>query len=138
MKPTTTPCRRRTFLGGCAAASAVTLTACAGADEESEPSQWVEVLDAESLAVGASEQVQVGEEYFLLHRVSDAEVRAFSAVCTHQGCTVGVDEDRGTFRCPCHGSEYNLVTGQVEVRPAEDPLDAVEAEISEGVIRLYL
>src|SRR5262249_52681213 len=32
------------------------------------------------------------------------QVRAFSAICTHQGCTVA-SVSGGTINCPCHGSK---------------------------------
>ena len=42
----------------------------------------------------------------------------FDAVCPHAGCTVGYDQRRVRFVCPCHGSEFNGSTGAVEVGPA--------------------
>jgi thiosulfate dehydrogenase [quinone] large subunit len=42
----------------------------------------------------------------------------FDAVCPHAGCTVGYDQQRVRFVCPCHGSEFNGNTGAVEVGPA--------------------
>ena len=36
-------------------------------------------------------------------------VKAFTAVCTHQGCTVGMVED-GMIGCPCHGSTFDIAT----------------------------
>lgn len=50
------------------------------------------------------------------------QVVAFSAICTHQGCTVAPDGER--LRCPCHGSVYEAFTGAVVNGPAEDPLPA--------------
>jgi nitrite reductase/ring-hydroxylating ferredoxin subunit len=47
---------------------------------------------------------------------------AFSAVCTHQGCTVG-DVTGGTINCPCHGSKYAITDGAVTAGPAKRPLD---------------
>ncbi|MCA1220744.1 Rieske (2Fe-2S) protein, partial [Streptomyces sp. 8L] len=41
------------------------------------------------------------------------EFKAFSAVCTHQGCTVASISD-GTIKCPCHGSTYSIVDGSVK------------------------
>jgi Rieske Fe-S protein len=46
--------------------------------------------------------------------------KAFSAKCTHAGCTVNKVAD-GTIDCPCHGSKFNL-DGTVANGPAQTPL----------------
>lgn len=46
--------------------------------------------------------------------------KAFSSICTHEGCTVnGYNGSR--LICPCHGSEYDL-TGKVVAGPAPTAL----------------
>jgi Rieske Fe-S protein len=47
--------------------------------------------------------------------------KAFSAICTHQGCTVG-GVSGGTINCPCHGSKFKIADGAVAKGPAEQPL----------------
>jgi thiosulfate dehydrogenase [quinone] large subunit len=56
----------------------------------------------------------------ILIRGSDGSLKAFSAVCTHAGCTVGYEN--GTIICPCHGGEYNPETGEVIAGPPPAPL----------------
>jgi len=46
---------------------------------------------------------------------------ALSAVCTHQGCTVGYNSVANDIECPCHGSVYSIA-GNVVVGPAISPL----------------
>lgn len=47
--------------------------------------------------------------------------KAFSAVCTHQGCTVtGVSN--GIIECGCHGSRFRATDGSVAGGPANGPL----------------
>ena len=41
---------------------------------------------------------------------------AFSAVCTHAGCTVAY-QGGAQIVCPCHGGLYNAATGAVEGGP---------------------
>lgn len=38
------------------------------------------------------------------------QFKAFSAICTHQGCTVGQIEG-GEIICPCHASHFSISTG---------------------------
>lgn len=46
--------------------------------------------------------------------------RAFTNICTHEGCTVS-GYSGGRMICPCHGSEYNQ-NGQVVSGPAPSAL----------------
>ena len=50
------------------------------------------------------------------------EFKAFSAICTHQGCVVGTVTN--TINCPCHGSKYSITDGSVVNPPAPHPLPA--------------
>lgn len=47
--------------------------------------------------------------------------KAFSKICTHQGCKVGSVTD-GVIKCPCHGSEFSIADGSVKHPPASKPL----------------
>ncbi len=49
------------------------------------------------------------------------DYKAFSAVCTHQGCLVGGVQG-GAIVCPCHGSQFDIATGAVLQGPATAPL----------------
>ena len=49
-------------------------------------------------------------------RQPDGSLSAFSAVCTHAGCTVGYQG--GVIACPCHGATYDPQTGAVTGGPA--------------------
>ena len=53
---------------------------------------------------------------------------AFTAVCTHAGCTVG-SVSSGTINCPCHGSRFNVNTGAVVNGPAASPLAPVNIKV---------
>ncbi len=50
---------------------------------------------------------------------------AFSAICTHAGCTVDFSAGDRRFTCPCHGSVFNALTGAVVQGPAFDPLPSI-------------
>jgi nitrite reductase/ring-hydroxylating ferredoxin subunit len=54
--------------------------------------------------------------------------KAFSAVCTHQGCTLG--QVAVTINCPCHGSRFSITDGSVVQGPATTPLPAYPVKVS--------
>jgi thiosulfate dehydrogenase [quinone] large subunit len=60
------------------------------------------------------------------------EFLAFSAVCTHAGCTVQFVESVEQFQCPCHESIFSAVTGDVIQGPAPRPLPAIGIDVSAG------
>ena len=65
-------------------------------------------------------------------RASDGSLTAFSAVCTHAGCTVGYQS--GVIVCPCHGGEYDPRTGAVIAGPPPTGLASKKVVESGGKI----
>ncbi|MFD4482594.1 Rieske (2Fe-2S) protein [Streptomyces sp. NPDC058471] len=63
------------------------------------------------------------------------EFKAFSAVCTHSGCTVGAVEG-GTINCPCHGSKYRVADASVADGPAPRPLPPRNIDVTGNSITL--
>ncbi|WP_327091784.1 Rieske (2Fe-2S) protein [Nonomuraea sp. NBC_01738] len=66
---------------------------------------------------------------------SEGEFKAFSAICTHQGCTVATVSG-GTINCPCHGSKYNISDGSVAKGPATQGLAKKKISVDGDEIRL--
>ncbi|MDQ2881043.1 MAG: Rieske (2Fe-2S) protein [Actinomycetota bacterium] len=60
---------------------------------------------------------------------------AFSAICTHQGCTVNKVAN-GTIDCPCHGSKFAIADGSVVQGPASRPLARRQITVSGDAIVL--
>ncbi|WP_194897190.1 Rieske (2Fe-2S) protein [Catenulispora pinisilvae] len=57
------------------------------------------------------------------------QYKAFSAICTHQGCTVGgVTNNR--IVCPCHQSVFSATDGSVINGPATRPLSPMDAALN--------
>jgi Rieske Fe-S protein len=66
---------------------------------------------------------------------SGGQFRGFSAICTHQGCTVG-SVSGGTINCPCHGSRYRISDGSVVHGPAPRPLPPMRVTDDGGTLHL--
>src|SRR4029079_9151099 len=64
---------------------------------------------------------------------------AFDDTCTHEECSLADGElDDGVIVCPCHGSEFDVRTGDVLTPPALDPLPIYEAREAEGAVQVRL
>ena len=71
------------------------------------------------------------EGKFYLVRAADGGFLALSRQCTHLACTVLWQEN--TFRCPCHGSEFES-TGRVINPPASNALGCYQITFENGRI----
>lgn len=61
------------------------------------------------------------DQVLVVTQPTAGEFHCFTAICTHQGCTVGTVSD-GEIICPCHGSRYSIEDGSVVNGPAPAPL----------------
>jgi Rieske Fe-S protein len=62
-------------------------------------------------------------------------IKAFTAVCTHQGCLVD-EVSKGKINCPCHGSAFNAADGTVANGPAKRALEPKAVTVVNGQITL--
>lgn len=65
--------------------------------------------------------VVIGDSEVVITQPAEGEFKAFTSVCTHQGCAVGEVTD--TINCPCHGSRFSIEDGSVVDGPATSPLE---------------
>jgi Rieske Fe-S protein len=87
------------------------------------------IAPVSAVAVGASAAVTLPNGAPVAIARPDANtVVCFSAICTHQGCTVAPDGPH--LACPCHGSIFNAFTGAVVQGPASSPLPQLPVHIS--------
>jgi cytochrome b6-f complex iron-sulfur subunit len=70
-----------------------------------------------------------GEKLIVAQPTSGKAV-AFSAICTHMGCTVAPSGAK--LNCPCHGSVFDALTGKNVGGPAPKPLPAVDVHVADG------
>jgi Rieske Fe-S protein len=81
-----------------------------------------------SIPVGGSVSSTLGGQPIVVAQPKKGTVVAFSAICTHQGCIVAPAGLR--FDCPCHGSIFNAVNGDVIRGPAIRPLKKLSVSVS--------
>ncbi|MFE9397930.1 Rieske (2Fe-2S) protein [Streptomyces flavidovirens] len=74
-------------------------------------------------------------EKIVVTQPEEGTFKAFSAVCTHQGCTVASVEG-GTINCACHGSKFRVADASVAGGPARRPLPQRQITVESGSIRL--
>ncbi|GAB4085138.1 Rieske (2Fe-2S) protein [Myceligenerans cantabricum] len=143
--PETAPvATRREILRGAGVASGVlvggtALVACSGgADEpagEGDPAgedgagqgAGGVVVALADVPVGGAVAATIDGEDVLVTQPVEGEVHAFSAICTHQGCTVTPGD--GDLACPCHQSHYALTDAAVLSGPAPEPLPEVPVTV---------
>lgn len=144
--------RRAVMAGTGALAVSATLAACSSSGESApsaqaprEPaapaapdappagSSGQPLADTADIPVGGGKVFESQE--VVVTQPAPGEFKAFSAVCTHQGCTVNKVAS-GTIDCPCHGSKYAIADGSVVNGPASRPLAQRQITVSGDTIQL--
>jgi Rieske Fe-S protein len=152
----TQPAMRRTVLATGAAALAAGCVGCGGnKNKTSEPASPASATSGSasptattsaSVTSGGKELTKTsdipegGGKVFAARKIvvtqpKKGEYKAFSAICTHEGCTVRQVAD-GTIDCPCHGSKFHIADGSVAHGPATRPLPERKIEVEGNSIRL--
>lgn len=156
------PIGRRTLLAGSAGTLALASLAACGSDPEaspdtggpggatsatggssSPPSESTAPSDAggagrelarlDDVPVGGSVSTEDADgNPVIVAQPRKGEVVAFSAVCTHRGCTVAPGDER--LECPCHGSTFDMATGENTGGPAPKPLARVPVSVVDGAV----
>ncbi|MGI5130196.1 Rieske (2Fe-2S) protein [Pseudonocardia sp. CA-107938] len=132
--PAAPPTRRAVLVGACAVCATGVLAACA--DAAGQPA-----VATPGTALGSTADVPVGggrvlpEQGVVLVQPTAGTFAAYSARCTHAGCSVGSVED-GAIVCPCHGSRFAIADGAVLKGPATRPLEKKQVTVSGTAITL--
>ncbi|QFQ95840.1 Rieske (2Fe-2S) protein [Streptomyces phaeolivaceus] len=161
IKPSSIPGRRTVMAAAGVAGLAVALTAC-GSDDDSSTSVSSGAgaggdASAESTAeassgttggdsAGGTEIAKTSDipegggkifesEGVVITQPEAGTYKAFSSVCTHQGCAVKSIAD-GVINCPCHNSNFSIADGSVKSGPATKALPAKEVSVSGESIML--
>ena len=91
------------------------------------------ITKASDVAVGGGQVLTIGGTKVVVTQPIAGTYKAFSAVCTHQGCTVNEVVD-DVIQCPCHNATFSGSTGAVISGPAVAPLATVPIAVQNGTI----
>lgn len=123
---------RRGLLRGAAAAgtlgvAGIALSSCGGDASDGNGRSAAQASDGGAAVTAKAAEIPTGggkvfdSQKVVVTQPARGEFKAFTAVCTHQGCIVAEVAD-GTINCPCHGSKFSITDGAVQTGPATKPL----------------
>jgi nitrite reductase/ring-hydroxylating ferredoxin subunit len=133
---------RRHAVGAGIIGLAVTVTGCSnGNGAGGGPASQSASKSAGAGALAKTTDIPVGggmifkNEQVVVTQPAAGEFKAFSAVCTHQGCIVSTVSN-GTINCPCHGSKFKIGDGSVARGPASQALPSQAITVAGTEIKL--
>jgi Rieske Fe-S protein len=142
MSTSTDPTRRVVLAGAGAGVGLVVLAACStGSSSGSGGGAMTSaggitpgetITGVADVPVGGAVSATAGGTDVLVTQPTAGQVFAFSAICTHNGCTVAPGNRE--LDCPCHGSRFDLTTGAVLGGPAPAPLPQIAVVVQDGKV----
>ncbi len=93
------------------------------------------VTSVAKVPVGGAEITSADDKSYVVSQQTAGNVACYSAVCPHQGCLVNQIQGNEAV-CPCHGSRFNVFSGDVEQGPAQTGLTKVNVKVSGGNVVL--
>jgi Rieske Fe-S protein len=115
---------------GALIATGVTLSACASdsASENEDASAAVAVGSIALADIPVGGGVVVADPPVVVTQPTAGDVKAFTAICPHQGCLVS-DVSNNEILCACHGSKFSALDGSVIQGPAVEGLSAAAVSV---------
>jgi cytochrome b6-f complex iron-sulfur subunit len=128
-------CSRRELLQGLGVAAVGALVVAAGCGQQGSSLSTAttsscgtgacidlgNAANQELTSAGGAMLVDMAGDTIMVVRVSDTQVVAVSAICTHAGCSMDYSAGQKLLDCPCHGSQFTT-DGSVVRGPANRPL----------------
>jgi cytochrome b6-f complex iron-sulfur subunit len=104
-----------------------------GSSKETQASGGQAIAKASAVAPGSALKFKDSGQPAVLVHLDSGDFVAYSAVCTHQGCTVAYKN--GQLVCPCHGSIFDPANGAAVVNgPAQRPLPELPVNVRGGEV----
>lgn len=139
--------RRPVILAGVGAAAGASLAGCgssgssgssgggsgSGGSGGGSGGSGGELVEVSAVPVGGSAAAKGKDgKPVIVSQPSAGTIVAFTAICTHKGCTVA--PAGAQLKCPCHGSVYDAFTGKNISGPAPKPLAEISVTVSGGKV----
>jgi 3-phenylpropionate/trans-cinnamate dioxygenase ferredoxin component len=100
--------------------------------------EFMTVADAAEIDENELAAFQVGRERIAVANVGGA-FHAFNDTCTHLRCSLAEGELEGTVvTCPCHGSQFDVTTGEVLRGPAQEPVQSYAARVENQALQVEI
>lgn len=137
------PClsrRRALSLASLTAVGAGAVASCAPEDEGFGTAAPVRAEDGgiplEDIPENTTTLVNFGGQapFVAIARTTGEDIVGFSGYCTHNGCALR-ETDQEELDCPCHGSRFDVHTGEVLIGPATENLPQVPLTVEDGIVR---
>jgi nitrite reductase/ring-hydroxylating ferredoxin subunit len=101
-------------------------------------SEFVTVAGAAEVGEGELAAFEVGGARIAVANVGGT-LHAFDDTCTHLGCSLAEGELEGqVVTCPCHGSQFDVTTGEVLRGPAHEPVQRYAARVESQALRVEI
>jgi cytochrome b6-f complex iron-sulfur subunit len=147
MAPGCGGCSRRELLRGLGVAAVGALVVGAGCGQQGSSlstatsascgtGECIDLTDAANqplTTAGGAMLVDMTGDTIMVVRVSDTQVIALSAICTHAGCTMDYTAGQKVLDCPCHGSQF-ATDGSVLRGPATRPVRVYSVTLANHMI----
>lgn len=98
--------------------------------------EWVTVANADELREDELMGTSVDDVPMLVANAG-GEYRAVGDICPHAGCLLSQGWIEGeAVECSCHGSVFDLRTGEVVQPPAEEPVPVYDVRVEGGDVQV--
>lgn len=100
--------------------------------------EFMTVTEATEVGEGELAAFDVAGERIAVANVGGT-LHAFGDTCTHLRCSLAEGELEGTVvTCPCHGSQFDVTTGEVLRGPAQAAVQSYAARVENEALRVEI
>jgi len=98
----------------------------------------IEVAKVGELASGDIKLVEADGKMIVLLNV-EGDLYAIDDECTHTACSLSDGSlENDVIECNCHGSQFNVKTGDVQAGPADEPVPTYPVQVDGDTVYVSL